>query len=83
MELFPAFRTRFFYFFEEKKQKRAQTIASIGARIKCYIPVYYRNANKRHAEFISASHQQKNYDKSGCEPKIKSYKKSLSFLIGF
>ncbi|CAM1334151.1 protein of unknown function [Tenacibaculum aestuariivivum] len=33
MKQFPAFRTRFFYFFlKEKKQKRAQTIASIGAR---------------------------------------------------
>ncbi|ALU74193.1 hypothetical protein AUW17_02440 [Tenacibaculum dicentrarchi] len=48
MELFPAFRTRFFCFFKRKKQKRAQTIASIGARGFCYI-LKTQNDKKKHS----------------------------------
>ncbi|ALU75079.1 hypothetical protein AUW17_07320 [Tenacibaculum dicentrarchi] len=63
MKQFPAFRTRSFYFFLRKKQKGAQTIATIGARVLynyclCIAiilkKVFFKTA-KRPAEFISAS----------------------------
>ncbi|MCG8182767.1 hypothetical protein [Tenacibaculum piscium] len=84
MKLFPAFRTR--SFFEEKSKKGAQTIASIGAKpiyeVLLITPYFFNllrvclkiklKRNSRHAEFISASHQQEKYGKLGCETEINS-----------
>ncbi|WP_233862039.1 hypothetical protein [Tenacibaculum piscium] len=54
----------------KKIKKGAQTNASIGARGFCYKENF--KLNSRHAKFISASHQQENYGKSGCEPELNS-----------
>ncbi|MBE7632974.1 hypothetical protein [Tenacibaculum finnmarkense] len=71
MKQFPAFRTRFFYFSKEKNKKELKQLLQSGLGILLFCIFFDSkkivNINKRHAEFISVSHQQENYGKSGCD----------------